>query len=146
MNLQNVYDLSNDTIVSNSLIARREPRTPNSPPVPAVDPDFLSGHSHSPRVRSIFGYLSKIILNGRTRSGAAACATVQTVVTAGGGAFWRCGSRGRSVDVGAWAEVGRGDRVVVVESECGWWVVIGTGVRSFAENVGQDTKNHDSKK
>ena len=49
---------------------------------------------------------------------------LQAVVTAGRGAF-RCGcSRGRSVDMGAWAEPGRLERMVVIEPEGGWWVVI----------------------
>ena len=103
MNRQNVYDLSNDRSLATALplhVDTRESRTPNSPTVPAVDPDFLSGHSHSPYTRAGFRDLPKCVLNGRTGGGTGTRAILQAVVTARRGTFWWGCSRGCPVDMG----------------------------------------------
>jgi hypothetical protein len=41
------------------------------------------------------------------------------------------------MDMGTCAEVRWREGVVIVESECGWWVIIRAGVRSFVKQVGQ---------
>lgn len=40
------------------------------------------------------------------------------------------------MDMGGRAEFRCGKGMVVVESECGWWVVIRAGIRSFVERAG----------
>jgi len=42
--------------------------------------------------------------------------------------------------MGTWAELGRRERMVIVEFERGWWVVIRAGVRSFCREFGSGHK------
>lgn len=50
INLQKVHDLSEDTLSATPWLRDveiRRSKNAHSPTVPAIDPDFLSGHSHS---------------------------------------------------------------------------------------------------
>lgn len=110
-----------------------EPKMPHSPTIPTVDPDFLSGHRHDLRAGAGFQYLSVRVLNRRTGSRAVAQTVLQTVVTAGGGAFWGRPSGGCPVDMGGGAEFRCRESVVIVELEYWGRIVVRAGIRGLVE-------------